>query len=228
MSIFVFASYIFKKNILFRTVYNRRKRKKATDNTWVGDVLKRKRLTKDAFPSIWPGAPSYLSKISLPRNTNLSTSEARRENVETMVEMADIEEARSDKFKSLDECDAKKFDDYILLIKLAVSDPPSVLYSIKHSSHLSFDVWYEQNKMKGSRLKSIVSKDLNTCTAVTELLGYLEINPYNEKTEEEVVQEIISKLQDQRFDGNIKIPFLAEQLGLLFKIPTAVGILHLC
>ena len=44
--------------------------------------------------------------------------------------------------------------------------------------------------------------------------------PYNEKTDEEVVQEIISKLQDQKFDGNIKITFLTEQLNLLFKIPT--------
>ena len=43
---------------------NRCKRKKAADDTWVGDVLRRKRLTKGAFPSIWPGAPCYLSKIS--------------------------------------------------------------------------------------------------------------------------------------------------------------------
>ena len=75
---------------------NRRKRKKAADDTWVGDVLKRKRLTKDAFPSIWPGAPSHLSKISSPRNSNLSSSEARRKNVETMEEMAEIEEAEGE------------------------------------------------------------------------------------------------------------------------------------
>ena len=164
---------------------NRRQRKKAADDTWVGDVLKRRRLTKDAFPSIWPGAPSYLSKISSPRNSNLSSSEARRKNVETMEEMAEIEEAERDKFNSLDECDFKvgdilpaglikvKFDDYVLSIKLAVFDPPSVLYSIKISSHLSFDVWYQQDKIKESRLKTIVSKDLNTCTAVPEVLNYL-------------------------------------------------------
>ena len=72
---------------------------------------------------------------------------------------------------------------------------------------------------KGIALKTIVSKDLNTCTDVQEILSYLEIYPYNEKTDEEVVQ-VISKLQDQRFDGNIKITFLTEQLDLLFKIPT--------
>ena len=121
-------------------------------------MLKRKRLTKDAFPSIWPGAPSHLSKISSPRNSNLSSSEARRKNVETMEEMAEIEEAERDKFNSLDECNFKvgdilpaglkvKFDDHVLLIKLAVSDPPSVLYSITIISHLSFDVWYQQDKI---------------------------------------------------------------------------------
>ena len=89
---------------------NHRKRKKAADDTWVGDVLKRKRLTKDAFPSIWPGAPSYLSKISSPRNSNLSSSEARRKNVETIEKMAENEEAERDKFNSLDECDFKVGD----------------------------------------------------------------------------------------------------------------------
>ena len=49
---------------------NRRKRKKAADDTLIGAVLNGK--------SIWQGAPSYLSNISSPGNSNLSSSEARR------------------------------------------------------------------------------------------------------------------------------------------------------
>ena len=56
----------------------RRKRKKGNCD----GNLKRKRLKKDAVPSIWPGSPAYLSKKASTRKITCSSSEARQKNAE--------------------------------------------------------------------------------------------------------------------------------------------------
>ena len=61
---------------------SRRKRQSVSDDTWVGGSLKRKRLRKDAYPSVWPGSPDHLSTITPPSVTTHSSSEARQKNVE--------------------------------------------------------------------------------------------------------------------------------------------------
>ena len=48
---------------------SRRKRQKVSDDTCVAGSLKRKRLRKDAYPSIWPGSPEHLSTITPPSVT---------------------------------------------------------------------------------------------------------------------------------------------------------------
>ena len=85
---------------------------------------------------------------------------------------------------------------------------------------MTLDVWYNGDRVKESRLKSIASKDLNTCTALKDIFTYLESNPSEEQTGEDVIEDIISRLQNQRFDGNMKVSFLIEQLTVIFKIPT--------
>ena len=94
-------------------------------------------------------------------------------------------------------------------------------YSVKIRTDLTFEVYYEGEKMKESKLKCISSKDFNACTATKEIISYLESGPENDPTDEDIIQMTITKLQDPQFDGNSKIYFLIEQLGLIFKIPTS-------
>ena len=62
----------FRENDIIRSSTDsnpRRKRKKNYDGKWNNNTLKRPRLRKDAFPSVWPGSDN-LSEISSPRSTN--------------------------------------------------------------------------------------------------------------------------------------------------------------
>ena len=69
--------------------------------------LKRKRITDDAVPCIWPGTPSYLTNVPTPRPTTCSSSDAREENVQRYRE--EIENARieRDTFRTLGDFEAK-------------------------------------------------------------------------------------------------------------------------
>ena len=100
------------------------------------------------------------------------------------------------------------------------------MYFIKIAADLQVIVWYEGEKIKVSRLQSIISKDLNTSTAFREIFSYLESQPKVMVTDQEIIKEIIVKLQDPRFDSQSKISFLIEQLTSCIKLRHAVGILH--
>ena len=52
------------------------------------------------------------------------------------------------------------------------------------------------------------------CTALKGIFTYLESNHSEEQTDEDVIEDIISRLQ------NMKVSFLIEQLTLILKIPT--------
>ena len=49
---------------------------------------------------------------------------------------------------------------------------------------------YDGDRVKESRLKSIVSIDLNTSTAVKEIFSYLGSNPKEEQTDEDIIETI--------------------------------------
>ena len=94
------------------------------------------------------------------------------------------------------------------------------MYSIKITADLQVIVWYEGEKIKVSRLQSIISKDLNTSMAFREIFSYLESQPKVMVTDQEIIEEIIVKLQDPRFDSHNKISFPIEQLSRLYKALT--------
>ena len=64
-----------------------------------------------------------------------------------------------------------------------------------------------------------MSLEYNTCTAIKNVFDFLESNRPKEFSDV-VIETIVSKLKDPRFDGNAKITFIAEQLSLVFKVPT--------
>ena len=93
-------------------------------------------------------------------------------------------------------------------------------YCLKIASDLKFEIWYEGERVTDTVLKSIVSVEYNTCTAIKNVFDFLESNRPKEFSDEEVIETIISKLMDPRFDGNAKVAFIAEQLSLVFNVPT--------
>ena len=195
--------------------------------------LKRKRLTDDAMPCIWPDAPEYLSKITSPRPTSLASSDARSENVRRVQKELQEEKAVQNTFSSLEELISKEHkivfpseimkivsNDYVLFYKLNFDNNiPKVKYSIQVCTDLSVNVCFKSEKI--TYLDGIGSIGIiTTLTAINELFERVDNLKVNELTDQMVIDEIVEKLQ-KRFEGNDKISFLVEQLSLLFKKPNA-------
>ena len=205
----------------------RRKRKKETKK------LKRKRITDDAIPCKWPGNPSYLTHVTVSRPTTCSSSEAREENAQRHRE--EIENARIEKdtFRTFAEFIEKekqlslpdgvqtmKTDNYVIFFKvICKSDIPKISYSLKIDSNLQIIVCQREVKVKNSIIRSFCTAALNTCSAINEILHYLDLDGQFEITDQDVIDDAIEKLSDDRFDGNVKVAFILEQLTLLFKSP---------
>ena len=213
----------------------RRKRKKTTaEQSSDGPrKLERPRLKPGAFPRIWPGA-EHLSKVTAPRPTAFSSSEARQQIVDAREEAFRIEEEKKDTFSSLSELDVKivdilpnditKFRDenYSLFVSHVITDlqAPHVKYSVKIDVDLKYDVYYEGDKVNGVVLKSIIKEKFGKISGLKLLFDYLENCPQIEETQEEIIGAVIEKLKDSKFDGNKKVGFLIEQLSLMLKTPT--------
>ena len=56
-----------------------------------------------------------------------------------------------------------------------------------------------------------------TCSAVYEILNFLQDKSQGEITDEEILESVIKTLQDSRFETKEKIGFLMEQLSLVYK-----------
>ena len=69
-------------------------------------------------------------------------------------------------------------------------------------------------------MQNITSRDLNTFTALSELFSLLECKLDALLTGQDIIDNIVEKLQLPRFESNSKIGFLIEQLNLLCKAPT--------
>ena len=205
---------------------NRRKRNKSTTK------LKRKRLTDDAVPCIWPGAPEYLSTVTTPRPTTCSSSEAREENVRRHLEEVENARIARDTFTSLDELESKeeqlnipdgviktKTDDSVLFFKLSSEEVPSILYSLRVTSSLRVTVSQFGEKVKNTCIRQICTTDMNTCTALNEIFNFFDNQSKADAVAQDIVDDVIEKLSNPIFDGNIKIAFIVEQLTLVLRSP---------
>ena len=64
-----------------------------------------------------------------------------------------------------------------------------------------------------------------TCSAVYEILNFLQDKSQGEITGKEILESVIKTLQDSRFEANMKINFFVEQL-LVYKKQRRVDIHH--
>ena len=105
-------------------------------------------------------------------------------------------------------------------MKLNVTDIPKIIYSVQITTDLQFIVSRADEKIKQSHLQNITSNDLNTFTALSELFSLLKSKLDTLLTDQNIIDNIVERLQLPRFESNSKIGFLIEQLHLLFKAPT--------
>ena len=210
---------------------NRRKRKKDSN------TLTQKRLRENAIPCNWPNNPAHLSNPPTARPTSSASSDVRRENTERWAEQAEQERMAQDTYSSLEEL-VSKFDqvslpsdvqkvvstDYVLLHKLIFRENvPELQYSVQVHSDLSLTICHSKEKLKTSYIERNISRDskTNTCSKLSEIIHHLENIEVIELSDQDVIDVIVEKLKDARFEGNNKVNFLAEQLNLLFKRPNA-------
>ena len=197
--------------------------------------LYQNRIKEDALPCIWPDLPAHLTKVITPRPTSFSSSGSRRENAKRLFEEVEQDRISQDTFSSLEELILKEAqlvfpsdlykvvsDSYIIFYKLDVNaDIPMLIYSVKVHSDLSINLHFENEKISYSHISGIKECEMNTCTSLNTIFSYLESIPKKQVSDDELVDEIIHKLEYSSFSENKKVGFLIEQLILLLKKPNA-------
>ena len=168
--------------------------------------LTRKRLKCDAYPSVWPGSPNYLTKpATTPRPTSLSSSESCRLNEQALR----MEEIIQDQFHSIGKLASKldktrlpvglteiKTEDYICFLSISLIEKPKVIYSFKIPSDLQFCAWYEGENIK-TPICEVLSRTLNSYTPVYEILDPFDKKPEHLRTNA-VIEDDITRFRDPR------------------------------
>ena len=100
--------------------------------------------------------------------------------------------------------------------KLCYKNIPKIQYSIKVASDLTVTVYRQGVQVKRSLVLEIASTNLNTCTSLNK---HLEAQPVQDITRGDILEDVIEKMKDPKFEENVKIDFIVEQLTLAFKSP---------
>ena len=199
--------------------------------------LKQKDLKDDAVPHIWPGFPSYFSKISPKRRSESTTMESReRREKETMEKQ--LNEAReSDRVASTKDIQEMISDDIqvqkllttegkLILYQLNTTDPLlSVKFSLTINPDLSFELVSRGSIIAYSDVKKISGPKISFGSEVVALVTYLEDHS-EDVAPEKVISNVASQLETLLEANSIdeekksKLQFLIAQLQLLPKVPT--------
>ena len=153
----------------------------------------------------------------------------RQGNAKRLLEEAEQDRITRDTFHSLSELISKEgqlllppnvckvvTDNYIIFYKLDFNDDiPKMRYSVQLLSDLSFILCFE-NEIPNSRVNSINTDSMNTCTTLNTIFNYLDSIPKIQVTDEEIIDDIIQKLKDLRFLENKKNQFSRRAIASPF------------
>ena len=114
-----------------------------------------------------------------------------------------------------------------LYINITSEGEPQIKYCLKMLDTLEFEMWCNNKKVNYCAVKdSIVPANqfyLTSCLMVWYILQYLRYKSehfsIDKKTDEEIIHEVVDKLNDSRFSDKKKIGFLTEQLSPVFPPP---------
>ena len=194
------------------------------------DPSKVKTLRDDAVPTIWPNVPleKLRTSANVVRSTQLSSASSRRESSELLDGLRNIEQITEAVFKLPEKCMRIVDDQSVVFLKISTGEKPSVQYSFKIFRDLSFEIWFKDEKLL---LKNVLEIDeepdkLILFSSIMKVINALEAanekpaEPETVMTKEEIVEDIVEKLQEL-FPGDRKALFLCEQLTLMLKKPHA-------
>ena len=194
-------------------------------------TAQRTRLKSDALPRIWPGFPGYISKPKpKPRETKFSSSTAREEKLAITPSSAANSKIKSNEnIGSLKELESKltsmpdgilRFinDDHHVYLEINNEDMPAVSYSVKVKSDMKFEMWCKGEPVEMKRLfpNGKAFRKLTSFSSLVDIFDKLKTMASKEiqKTDEEIIHEVVEILSSERFEGNAKVQFCAEQLSL--------------
>ena len=227
--LFICESHFKSEDIIKESTDSNVQRKKQKES----NRLYAKRYSDTAIPCIWPNAPEHLTHVTSARSTTCTTSESRAENVQR--HQNDIERLRieKDSWRSLEELNSKSdqlslsgvmtkilMDEYILFFKLCTIDIPRLLFSVKITVDLKVSVVSGGVKLKDSQVRQICGTDISKLSSLNKIFEHLNSQKEVKLSDTEFIDDVIEKLE-QRFNENVKIKFVCEQLALVFKHPNA-------
>ena len=78
-----------------------------------------------------------------------------------------------------------------------------VVYSFRITNALQFRVWYDGERVKEAHRRGVVSRSLNSCTSIYEILDYLNTNTEHQLNDEEIIGDVITNTEHQLTDEKI-------------------------
>ena len=202
--------------------------------------LKKHYLADDAVPSVFDNYPSYkrVTETAPPRS-EAPTSTARLARENEMIEQSIADFEHEDVVNDLCELKAKFLNDnerlgfticdesagdYLLFVKISLSDIPKIISSIKVFSDLSFVAYDETSVVKSSVYKDSMQffKRIIRYSDFLNLLAALQGDTLKESPIDAAIRILIRYVDDDvnLIQENVKkISFLCEQLYLIDHSP---------
>lgn len=205
-----------------------------------GTVITAKRgtptLTNDAYPTIFPNQPKYMSKETPPARTN---PQKRKDKVSERDELKFQTWMANDTINSFDEF-ANNFmtklskdwlfassDGYVSFLKVSCEDQPKLIVSFKVLKDLNVLVWYENTALDQKTFKWLLGSE-NKCdrwSKFENLLSHLNSYPESAVTDVDKLTQCIKVIKqlletDSESDKCSKrrvLWFCAEQLNMFYK-----------
>ncbi|GBO40670.1 hypothetical protein AVEN_59958-1 [Araneus ventricosus] len=175
------------------------------------------KLTNDAYPSIFPNQPSYLSLTRKSPSEGITAIKLRDE--QNFVEWCTLI-----LLKIFQETYAKKLgdgwlnlrtDDFILCYRLDIKQCPSIVVSMKIYKDLTVEIWHDSVLLKTKSYHFILGEH-NKCDRWTKFdsLSWLATFKPNEKVENAIhlIKDAYSQQDD--FDKTLFLTVIIEQLKL--------------
>lgn len=207
-----------------------------------GTVITAKRgtptLTKDAYPTLFPNQPQYMSKKAPPARVN---PQVRKEKVLVRDELQFREWMENDMINSYGEfCDnfvAKvskgwlfvTTDGFVSFLKICCNDQPKITTSFKVMKDLKVQIWYENIELDSRKFKWLLGSE-NKCDRWSKFENLIShMSSYSESAISnvdklshciKVIKEILENDSESEYDTHSKsgvLWFCGEQLCMFCK-----------
>lgn len=206
------------------------------DGTVITAMRGKPTLTKDAYPTIFPNQPHYMSKKVPPARAN---PQVRKEKAVERDELQFQEWMKDDMIHSFNEfCDnfvpkiSKDWlfvstEDYVSFMKMCCDDQPMVTTSFKVMKDLKVKIWHENTKLVSKKFRWLLGSE-NKCDRWSKLDNLMShLSSFSKTTVSnvdklsqcvEVIKQVLendSGAENSKYSKSDVLWFCGEQLSLL-------------